>query len=207
MTLTRFFLFRHDTPDNPGDICYGADMTVKFSAKAAYEHQLAQLPDDLIWMASPLPRTMQTAWMMAQTRIEKAPQSIQLIERPDLREQFFGRWVGIKRSELAKDPTFHAYKSDPVNIAPPDGENLKDFSARVRQDFNTIAGLHAGENITVFTHAGVIRAQAAMAKDIDMLEALKLPVQPLSLTILTHDSGKKAYGQNPWTLEAINLKP
>ncbi len=31
MTITRFFCFRHDTPDNPDDICYGEEMTVRFS--------------------------------------------------------------------------------------------------------------------------------------------------------------------------------
>lgn len=207
MTLTRFFLFRHDTPDNPDDICYGADMSVKYSAKEVYEYQQAQLPADLVWISSPLPRTMQTAFMMAQTRLGGAQQLIPIIQRPDLREQFFGDWVGIKRSDLKKDPTLQAYMADPVNVAPPKGENLKDFSMRVRNDFNDIAGLYAGINVAVFTHAGVIRAQAAVARDIDMLAAIKLPVEPLSLTILTHDSEKKAQGLNPWALEAINLKP
>ncbi len=131
---------------------------------------------------------------MAQTRPDQT-QPISIIPRPNLREQFFGAWVGIKRGELAKDPAFHAYKADPVNVPPPGGENLKDFSARVRQDFNELAGAHSGKNIVLFTHAGVIRAEAAEAKGIDMLAALKLPVTPLSLTILSHDSGEKG----PWT--------
>ncbi|MDB5491238.1 MAG: phosphoglycerate mutase [Micavibrio sp.] len=207
MAFTRFFLFRHDTPDNPDDICYGADMRVKFSPKKDYVAQLAQLPADVQWMASPLPRTMDTAFMLTRISLGKNPRSVGIIRRPDLREQFFGTWVGTKRRELAKDATFHAYKADPVNVPPPGGENLKDFALRVRGDFNRLAGLYSGKNVAVVTHAGVIRAQAAAAKDIDMLEALTLPVAPLSLTILTHDSEKKAQGKNPWALDAINLKP
>lgn len=207
MTVTRFFLFRHDTPDNSDDICYGEDMSVRFSDRAVYEGQLKQLPQDLVWIASPLPRTMQTASKMIQTRLGQNPQSISIIQRPGLREQLFGAWVGTTRSALAKDTTFEAYMSDPVNIPPPGGENLMNFSARVRQDFNDIASVHGGRNIAVFTHAGVIRAQAAEAKSIDILEAVKLPVSPLSLTIITHDSEKKVHGKNPWTLEALNLKP
>jgi len=205
MAITRFFLFRHDTPDNPDDICYGEDMTVRFSDRAIYQGQLKKLPQDLVWMASPLPRTMQTAEMMIRTR--QGQKSISIIQRPGLREQFFGAWVGVKRKTLANDSTFHAYISDPVDVAPPGGENLRDFSARVRQDFNDIAGVYTGRNIAVFTHAGVIRAQAAEAKNITMPEALKLPVSPLSLTIIAHDSEKKAHGKNPWTLESLNLKP
>lgn len=207
MTITSFFCFRHDVPDNPGDICYGEEMSILRSSSDDYRTQIARIPVNSAFVASPLPRTMQTAFIAAQMLKDTTGLSAVIVPRSNLREQLFGDWVGTKRSALACEPAFHDYKADPVNVPPPGGENLTVFKRRIVEEYNALAGLYAGRNVAVYGHAGGVRALAAEATGLDMRMVLKLSVDPLSLTIITHDSDKKAQGQNPWALRALNLKP
>jgi broad specificity phosphatase PhoE len=187
-------------------------MSILASPMEDYLRLTSLLPEDITIVSSPIPRVRQTAMLSVRAIMnykssgQTAPET-PIIIRPDLREQSFGSWVNRKRIDLKNESSFQQYIADPVNIPPPNGENLKDFKDRIIKDFNKMAGVYRGKNVAVFGHAGGIRVITAEAKEIDMKAALKLPVDPLSLTIVTHDSEKKAQGKNPWTLETLNLKP
>ena len=52
---------------------------------------------------------------------------------------------------------WHKWIADPVSTSPPGGETLRDIQRRVIKELEVIIGRHVGEEIILFTHAGVNR--------------------------------------------------
>lgn len=89
--------------------------------------------------------------------------------QPDLRERHYGMFQALtyeeaERHHPAAYRRFH--KRDP-DFAFGDGESLKAFAARVMQCLTSLAQLHAGEQILLVAHGGVLdivrRAATAMS--------------------------------------------
>ena len=104
-------------------------------------------------VASPFARARQTAEIIAETlgltvEIEAA-----------LREQSFGTFAGRPYDVLLDDPS---YQTAPrMHWRPPEGESLADVYTRVVPAFERIAGAHAGCDVVIVSHGGVMLALCA----------------------------------------------
>ncbi len=80
-----------------------------------------------------------------------------LLIEADWQEIDFGDWEGKKAEQINADELMRFYQ-DPVNNTPNNGENYKAFLNRVNLAWECLLNNHAGKNILVVTHAGVIRS-------------------------------------------------
>ncbi len=90
---------------------------------------------------------------------------------PGFREVGFGRWEGKSATELlAEDPEgIAAFWRDPINNTPPEAESLRDFHQRVTSAWQGLLERHAGKQLLLVGHAGMMR--------ILLLNALGLPLE------------------------------
>ena len=79
---------------------------------------------------------------------------------PRLREVGFGAWEGHTGDEIrARDPdAIRRFYADPVAARPAGAEPLDGFRQRVSDAIQHIVDSHAGEQVLVVAHAGVMRA-------------------------------------------------
>ena len=124
-----------------------------------------------------------------------------------LKEIGFGTWEGLTPDEiLSKDANAldHFFR-DPVRNRPEGAEPLETFSARVWDAYNDIAKKHAGENILIVGHAGVIRAITAnvLGMDLDHVYSnLKIEYGGIVTSIIEEGKTPKMLIRNTGTRDA-----
>jgi broad specificity phosphatase PhoE len=101
-------------------------------------------------IASPFARARETGAVIAATL--GVPMEIDA----ELREQNLGLLAGQPYDVVRNDPTFDLAR--PWEWRPPGGESLVDVAARVSSALDRLARAHAGREIVLVTHAGVIQA-------------------------------------------------
>lgn len=207
MKPLRFYWLRHAPPVNPLDLCYGqADIAVDLSDDDAFARQAQRLPNGAQWLASPLTRTLETAQKLA--RFHANARTITIATNRDLVEQSFGRWESMTRTQMRGDPGFPPYIADPAQTPPPGGESLSDLAARVTPVIqNLVKSNPLGGDYVIVAHGGTIRAALHHAADLPMQDTLRLGVAPLSLTIIEYDAQQLRHNRNPWSVNALNIKP
>ncbi|MFT3718979.1 histidine phosphatase family protein [Pseudorhodoferax sp.] len=102
--------------------------------------------------ASDLARAFQTAHAVADAA------GLAVAPEPGLRERAFGRFEGRTFAEIEADWPDQALlwrRRDPA-FAPPGGESLLAFRARVVDTLNRLAARHPGEQIALVGHGGVM---------------------------------------------------
>jgi probable phosphoglycerate mutase len=109
------------------------------------------------------------AWDTAQS-ISGAT-GLTVVTAPGLRERGFGRFEGKTFAELERDwpiETARWRRRDPL-WAPPDGESLLAVRDRVLGTTHALAAQHAGEQIVLVAHGGVLDVlyRAATRQDTD----------------------------------------
>ncbi len=79
---------------------------------------------------------------------------------PQFSELSFGDWEGLAPDEAAvRDPAiFQAFSAHHGEHAPPNGESLEQFRARISQGWREWLEQDEGANRLLVTHAGVMRA-------------------------------------------------
>lgn len=85
--------------------------------------------------------------------------TLPLLIEDDLREIHFGLWEG-KTSEqlwLSDQQALMDFWKDPFGNAPPEGEDMSEFVARVNKCFSNIWQQFQNKNILLVAHAGVIK--------------------------------------------------
>ena len=89
----------------------------------------------------------------------RAGRSIDLIEDPRWREASHGAWEGLTWREVSArfGTQARARFSDPVNIAPPDGESLTQLRARVLDAYSDLSRSFPRRRVLIATHGGVIQ--------------------------------------------------
>ena len=103
--------------------------------------------------SSPLSRAEQTAQAVA--RELNLPVSV----LSGLREQEFGLWEGMYRTEIAKQypKAFADWEQDPVTQAPPVGETGLAVVGRAQSAINEIIEAHSNQTVVVVAHKTVNR--------------------------------------------------
>lgn len=155
---TRVIYVRHGRADFPYDRLYCDDredppLTEEGLQQAHQAARLLQGEDIDVIYASPMQRTLTTAETIAGKTDAPLQQHDKLKERP------FGIWDGLYFDAIARDypDEFQAWKKDPVNFVPPDGETISDHLARVTGAVAEIRARHQGQTIVVVAHVGPIR--------------------------------------------------
>lgn len=189
---TRWWWIRHAPVVGHDGRLYGRrDVAADLSDITALKTLAEKLPERAVWIASPLMRTVNTAQTLAALHAESGSLPIIHIE-PDIIEQDFGGWQGKTYGEIAElqGGETHPLWFAPAEVTPEGGESFVATMKRVAGAIERLTGAHAKSEIVAVAHAGVIRAAVAHALDLSAETALRLAIEPLSLTRLDHIAGK-----------------
>ncbi|MEW5787512.1 MAG: histidine phosphatase family protein [Pseudomonadota bacterium] len=121
-----------------------------------WTQMLAATAGERPWQAivtSPLARCRAFAERLA------AEARLPLGVEPGLMEVGFGAWEGLTGAEINRHgpDTVFDFKRDPLAGRPLGAESLETFSLRVASAYEGILAAHAGKQVLVVAHAGVIR--------------------------------------------------
>lgn len=208
--ITRWWWVRHAPVIASPDRCYGqTDFPCDVSNHTSFASLARRLPPSAVWVTSPLQRTHMTAAAIVAAGLEGPDPipgpDVEIV--PDLIEQHFGEWQGMRYKELAaqRGGTWHRFWLAPAHETPPGGES---FVALVRRVHAAIARLNerfAGRHILAVTHGGTIRAALALALDLAPESALSFAIDNLSLTRIDHIPGPAA--SRGWRVGTVNQPP
>ena len=192
--MTRLHLVRHG-PTHMRAMVGWSDLPADLSDTAAIARLADHLPADAVVISSDLSRATATADAIQGTR-QRLPHD------PDLREFNFGRWELRNATEIeAEDPDLaRAYWERPGEVRPPGGESWHEASTRIHAAIDRLIFNHAGQDVIVVAHFGVILTQIQRALNIDPETVLANRIDTLSVTALTH------LGET-WDVGAINHRP
>jgi alpha-ribazole phosphatase/probable phosphoglycerate mutase len=123
-------------------------------------------------VTSPLKRCAEFAEELAQAR------SLPLQVESEFREVSFGLWEGKTADELlSTEPAkIKSYWSDPINVTPPQGENLLGFEQRVINGWKNMLTEFQGKHILIISHAGVMRMILCHILGMPLTELFKLDI-------------------------------
>ena len=127
---------------------------------------------------SPVARALQTAQAIGKRL------SLPLVPDADLSEIGFGDWDGLTNEEVFTgfEEQYNAWRGS-FEVAPPNGESLKDFDARIRRSFNQILESYAGQTVVVVAHVMPIRALLRIANDSSEAGFWRPNIGPASISI------------------------
>ena len=125
-------------------LLYGQmDLAADVSDAAAFAALAARLPEDALWITSPLRRTRQTFDAIRAARGEKAEPD--LVE-PDFIEQGFGDWQGLSYDQI-RAQTDPALWASPGTAEPPGGESFATVIERVAPAIERLSAAHAAQRL------------------------------------------------------------
>jgi broad specificity phosphatase PhoE len=181
-TATRLLLIRHGEVETAYQNKFGGAIDMNLSPNG--KRQAKVLADylrgktiDAIY-ASPMLRVQQTlAPTLKHTRQEQTIFS-------GLREIDFGDWTGLGWQEVEKKFGFAAHEwLDQIHRrGVPNGENSHVFRRRVEPCLRDIVSRHAGENVAVFCHGGVIRMMLALLLKLPLPKTNQFDIEYASVT-------------------------
>jgi len=126
---------------------------------------------------------------------------------PELIEQHFGAWQGVKYSELhaRRGDEWHRFWLAPAHETPPGGESFAAVCARAGGAIVRVSERYRGRDIVSVGHGGTIRAALGLALGIMPENALTFAIDNLSLTRIEHYSDPG--GAHGWRVVAVNHPP
>jgi ribonuclease H / adenosylcobalamin/alpha-ribazole phosphatase len=147
-------------------------------AKLGHSGNFAYLSAPVAVVHSPIARAKQTAQAIA-NRI-----SLPMVSNADLAEIGFGEWDGLTNEEMiaAFEEEYNVWRGS-FDVAPPGGESLKDFDARVRRAFDAILEQYSGQTVVVVAHVMPIRALLRLANDSSIAGFWRTNIGPASISI------------------------
>jgi len=206
---TRWWWVRHAPVVGQEGRLYGnLDVGCDCGNDALMRALAGSLPDDAVWVVTPLSRTRATA--EAIVRHHRAPPEAFHVE-PLLAEQDFGDWQGLTYAELdaRNSDAWRRFWQTPASAVPPGGESFASVAARVAEGVETLTRRHAGRDIVCIGHGGPIRAALAHALAVGLERALSFAVDNCSLTRLDHFAEEGgAPGERPggtWRIVQVNV--
>ena len=146
--------------------------------------RLADEPCDIL-IASDLGRAHETAKRVS----SRNAKPIQL--DPRLRERAFGAGEGMTYAELdrAYPGSFQRRGAVDPDLCVPGGESRRQFHTRVRDAFEEMVAKHAGRNLIVVTHGGVLTSLYRHIHGIAIETAHPIPISNASYNRMHHDGG------------------
>jgi len=207
---TRWWWVRHAPVTVNQGCCYGqTDFPCDTGASERFAALASRLPKAPVWVATPLKRTHMTAAALVAAGLA-GPREIPgpgIIIEPDLIEQHFGEWQGVRYDELAarRGDEWHRFWLAPAHETPPGGESFVALTERVHAAIARLSEQYAGSDILAVTHGGTIRAALALALGLAPEASLTFVIDNLSLTRIDHIPGPG--GSRLWRVGLVNQPP
>jgi broad specificity phosphatase PhoE len=171
-----------------------SDLPADLSDTAALARLHDFLPSEALVISSDLQRAVHTADAIQgeRTRLE---------HHPDLREIHFGAWELRTWADIdAEDPErIRAYWETPGDVRPPGGESWNEVTMRVDGAIDHLMRQHAGRDLIVVGHFGMILTQIQRAEQLTAEEAFSHKIDNLSVT--------EIHTQPDWKAPLINHNP
>ncbi len=150
-------------------------------SEIGWRQMRAAVDDYSAWRAivtSPLKRCAEFARELG-TRIE-----VPVYPEERLMEIGFGAWEGRTPAEIeGSDPGILArFQRDPVRFRPTGAETLDGFRARVAAAWEELIARHAGKQILVIGHAGIIRMVISLVLEAPVEHMFRIAVDHAALT-------------------------
>lgn len=196
----RLLIARHGATRNNAEGRYTGQLDAALSALGEQQAQalsarLASVPLRAI-VTSDLLRARATAERIA------AGRDLAVRADADLREVSLGAWEGLSPAEAeARDPdAFARWQADPIHCAPPEGETLLDFDARVARAlarWTSLPGMAAEETLLWVTHGGVVGVLLCQVLGLDLKQRRRFRRDNASLTEI-------AFGEGPPLIVRLN---
>jgi broad specificity phosphatase PhoE len=192
--MTRLFWVRHG-PTHAKTMVGWTDLPADLSDGPALARLDAFLPRGAVILSSDLSRAVATADALGAGR-DRQPHD------PDLREIHFGAWENRSHDEVSAEAPDHirSFWETPGDIRPPGGESWNDLSARITRATDRLLSDHAGRDIVVVAHFGVILAAIQRARACATPEVFAHRIEPLSVSTLE-------IGGDGWACGAVNHLP
>lgn len=192
---TDWYWIRHALVQGQESRYYGRLDVAAEAVPMAQAAALARhIPDEALWLAGPLGRNRQTALAL------KA--GVDPIAISDFNEQDVGRWQGRTHQDVYAEFA-HLDWQNVAELQPPGGESFADHADRVAAGIERLTAHYAGRALVVVAHAGAIRAAIAYAMGLDVAQALRIDIAPVSLTRLTH---RLIDDEAQWSIGCVNLE-
>ena len=154
---TRILLVRHGATTLTAEDRFAGSSNVHLSDEghrqvASLAQRLEREPLHAVY-CSPLDRTVETA------RILASPHGREINVEEGLREIDYGRWEGLRRSEIERDfaEEYAAWQEDPFTIAPRGGESGVNVLNRALPVMRRIVEENRHKNVLMVAHKGVNR--------------------------------------------------
>lgn len=165
----------------------------RHQAEATRDH-LAAVDYHAIY-ASPLPRTTETAEIIAKPHRKKVRTAEGMIEVD------YGRWTDRPLKPLFKNKLWPVIQQTPSLVTFPDGESIRAAQERAVTAIEQIATRHDKRTVAVVSHADIIKAVVAFYVGMPLDTFQRLVISPASVTVLTTGRGARP------TLHSFNHVP
>lgn len=143
----------------------------------ASKHELVEI------LASPLPRAVETAEILA------APMGHGVVRDPRLIDFDAGRWEGRTHQEIGASPDYQRFLVNPVDESIPGGEKISAVRDRVVAAVSqALADNELGASILLVSHAGPLRVLLAHYLGMNLVHYHRLRLSPASISILRFES-------------------
>ena len=188
--MTTLVLVRHATTAATGTRLGGRtqaslDDAGRGQAESAAQ-RLVDVPLKAIY-ASPLPRTLETAQIVA------APHGLEVRSDDGLLEVEYGDWTDRPLKPLTRTKRWPVIQARPSLVTFPNGESIRGAQLRAVDAIERIVARHRKGAVCVVSHADVIKAVVSfyLGQPLDLFQ--RLVVSPASVTVL----GLSAEGGQP----------
>lgn len=202
---TRFWWIRHARVPEVAHRMYGSlDVDSDTSDTPLFQGVASKLPDNALWVTSPLKRTHQTA----QALLDNGASAMEMIQDPDIVEQDFGDYNGLTHEELfaLRDDAYLGFWPLPPEQQAPNGESFSMLRQRVESFISRMTAVHRGNDVVCVAHRGTILAALQIALDLPLRNSVSFDVGNVSLTRLTHHSDVPEGGPQ-WRVGDVSWLP
>jgi alpha-ribazole phosphatase len=209
-TITRWWWVRHAPVTVNNGCIYGqTDPVCDCDDAASFAGLASLLPREAVWVTSNLTRTHMTAQAIVRAGLP-GPDPVPgpgVLAEPELAEQSFGEWHGMKYTDLAElqAQAYHRFWLAPAHEAPPGGESFISVMERVSRAIRRLNAEHESRDIIAVTHGGTIRAALAEALELSPEAALAFSIDNLSLTRIERFDGPGV--GHGWRVVTVNQRP
>lgn len=122
------------------------------------------------------------AWYTAREIAEQHELSAEVVEGLD--EIDFGKWTGVRFSDLEGDDAWQQWNEARGSTRCPDGESMAEAVERAKSSLEQIAAEHDGETVAAVTHCDIIRGVLAHYLGMPLDNVLRFDVDPASMSTL-----------------------
>jgi|ETNmetMinimDraft_30_1059905.scaffolds.fasta_scaffold55783_2 broad specificity phosphatase PhoE len=186
----------HDALQDERLISGALDLAVRPSPRSRYDRLRKALPEgEVLRFMTPTRRCHQTAARLAA--------EFEWEETDQLRARAMGAWEGSTWTQIREDDPVRAeafWTAYGHGRAPGGGESLGDVRERLGGFLTGLTNRTDWTTAIVITHPEVVRVAVCDTIEADLNNALRLTVDPLSVTRLSHT-------WVGWQVEATNLVP